>query len=523
MPFSDVRCITGKAVSPNGSVVPNCSFFLSNGDSVRSSNYGTFRFTGNKGGRYALWASKNNDTNRNNGISLTDLLLLQAHLLNKNPFTSPYQYFAADVNGDGKVSTLDLLYLKRFLLHIDTVFLGNRSWVFTDSAAVYPKSAPPFPVLDTLFIPSLTFNLANKVFIGVKLGDLNFDAKPEYAASSAMDTLSVYAYNILKYGDACQGPASFLDGYFRTIVQATAPSILSLEKVSAFSPADTNVATNLALRIRDSVLESQFPGRYAVCAVSNQSKADNLCILFYDKEKLGYMGTQTLVVNVTDFNMHKLYYKDANLPITGDTTFLYIVQNHDQSGNSSTVRDQQIAQEMKALRKKFAFFPNLLNLGDFNTRNTSEGCYQSIVGGTDSATNLLDPPFGIDKALSYPADWDNQPTAFAKYLSTSTRSTLKEPNACGTDGGAKSWYDHIFLSPWLASGSNYLQYVTNSYVTYGNDGNRVGADINAKSPVPNGSVPPTVADALFQMSNKYPVSIKLLASPNVKGYSKKDP
>jgi hypothetical protein len=97
------------------------------------------------------------------------------------------------------------------------------------------------------------------------------------------------------------------------------------------------------------------------------------------------------------------------------------------------------------------------------------------------------------------------------------------PNSCGTNGGAKSWYDHIFISPWLVKGSNYMSYIPNSYTTIGNDGKRIGVDINSTTPQVNTSAPAAVINALWQFSNKYPVSIKLLIKANRNAYSIADP
>ena len=167
--------------------------------------------------------------------------------------------------------------------------------------------------------------------------------------------------------------------------------------------------------------------------------------------------------------------------------------------------------------------PNLINMGDFNVRNSSEAGYQSIVTSADTSTKMSDPPFSVDKALQYPADWDTNPASFQKYLTTSTRLSASIPNTCGTSGGAKSWYDHIFLSPWLVSGNNYIKYMANSYQTLGNDGNRLNVDINSTIPAVNLSAPDAVIQAMFQFSNKYPVMLKLLVKSNRNAYSLPDP
>jgi hypothetical protein len=336
------------------------------------------------------------------------------------------------------------------------------------------------------------------------------------------DTLKVVAYNVLNYGDLCQGSTSVLNGYLKTIVQYAQPDLFSCEKMEAFDPAATDTS-NLAVEITDNALNVVFPNRYSYCTPTNASFDNKISVLFYNKQKLTYVKTETLVVNVSDFNLYKLYYNDPNLSITHDTTFLYVLVNHTQSGSSTTTRDAQETSEMQALRAKFAYFPNLINMGDFNLKSSYEPGYQYLISAPDTATTMSDVPFYPDKVFSYPANWDNYPANYSAYLTTSTRKLTNVPNSCGTSGGASSWYDHIFISPWLIKGSNYISYIPKSYQTIGNDGNRVDEDINSPVPVANTSAPANVVNALFQFSNKYPVSIKLLVKANRSGGSIADP
>ena len=524
-PLGTSNSISGRVITPAGVIVPTVKMSVKGSatDSSSTGNYGTFQFSENTGGSYTLRPSKNNDTSKTNGLSVIDLLMIQSHVLTKNLLATPYKLIAADVNNDGNITTLDLLLLKRMILKLDTTFKGNRLWAFIDSSYTFPNPANPFPYKDSITLSALSTDKPNQTFIGVKLGDVSGDWKQEFTPVYKTDTLKVMAYNVLKYGDGCQGTTTTLNGYFKTIIQYANPDLLSLEKVSNFTPTSTSSTNNFAININTNVLNALYPNKYAFATPTNTAGADNMCILFYNKQKLSYLSTQTLISNVTDFDLYKLYYNDDNLIFTHDTTFLYVVQNHDQSGNSSTVRDQQITQEMTALRTKFSFFPNLINMGDFNTRSTLETCYKTIVDSSNPANRMYDPPFGIDKKLTYPADWDANTVQYKYYLTTSTRSSSSKPNSCGTNGGAKSWYDHIFLSPWLVNGTNYMQYVPNSYTTIGNDGNRMNVDVNSTSPVTNSSVPAAVADALWQLSNKFPITIKLVVKTNPTATSVADP
>jgi len=351
------------------------------------------------------------------------------------------------------------------------------------------------------------------------------DTLPLTGTVQKTDTLKVMAYNILNYGDACQGTTALLDTYFKTIIQNTQPDLLSCEKMSAFNPAP-GASGNLADEILFNVLNAAFPGLnslYAYATPTNKSFGSDMSVLFYNQQKLTYVKTETLEAYINDFDLYKLFYNDINLSITHDTTFLFVLVNHTQSGASSATRDQQVTTEMNSLKAKFSYFPNLLIMGDFNTASSFEAGYQSVTDSSNAQTRMSDPPYNPDHILQYPGNWDITPYTVAPYLTTSTRQSATIPNACGTSGGAKSWFDHIFISPWIVNGTNYISYVPGSYQTIGNDGNRTGVDINSSSPQINTSASAALLNSLFQFSNKYPVMLKLLIHANRNAVSPADP
>src|SRR5476651_805161 len=59
-------------------------------------------------------------------------------------------------------------------------------------------------------------------------------APPLASTIAKTDTLQVMAYNVLNYGDGCQGTTAVLDGYLKTIVQYVKPDLLSCEKMTFF-------------------------------------------------------------------------------------------------------------------------------------------------------------------------------------------------------------------------------------------------------------------------------------------------
>ncbi len=181
--------IAGEIVTATGKNINNVTFNIK--DSVinyginNSDSLGKYNLTFNTS-NVIIQPTKNNDINKTNGVTTLDIAYTQSHILGKNKLNSPFKLIAADVNGDGKVSTLDIVYMKRLILGIDTTFTNstikeNRLWAFVDSSYQFPDTTNPFPFKDSISYIGLSANKTNQTFIGVKLGDVNYDWNPALA------------------------------------------------------------------------------------------------------------------------------------------------------------------------------------------------------------------------------------------------------------------------------------------------------------------------------------------------------
>ena len=165
------------SVDGSASTMPNA---------VVTATDGAFAYDLEMGQNYSISAARNGDYL--NGVTTYDLVLLGQHLLELNTLDSPYKMIAADINGSGSITSLDMIALRRVLLFIDTEFASNTSWRFVDAEYAFP-TANPFA---TSFPEAINYNnltisqLAD--FVGVKVGDLNGSAAAN--ALAAGDTRS---------------------------------------------------------------------------------------------------------------------------------------------------------------------------------------------------------------------------------------------------------------------------------------------------------------------------------------------
>ncbi|MGA1582848.1 MAG: HYR domain-containing protein [Saprospiraceae bacterium] len=165
-------------VDLNNSVFGNGMQYSITGDD------GLFSFQAPVGQNYAVNPSKN--INYLNGVSTFDLVLITQHILGPYNFDSPYQYIAADANNDGKVTTFDVLELRRLILQVSTELPNNQSWRFIDADWVFPNPKNPFtpPFPEVIDINALSVDELGSDFIGVKIGDVDLSATPNQFAQS---------------------------------------------------------------------------------------------------------------------------------------------------------------------------------------------------------------------------------------------------------------------------------------------------------------------------------------------------
>jgi len=326
--------------------------------------------------------------------------------------------------------------------------------------------------------------------------------------TSFSDTVTIAAYNIDNYGinggSSCPLEGSPVkNGYLRTVVNYIQPDIISFEKITA-TPVSFCTDT-----IKMSVLDSVCLGCYDTTKYTNVSGYSKVNTLFYKASKFGYISTTGIYTadnSISDINLHKLYYKSPSLSTTHDTIFLNIIVVHDASGSSSaSTRATEIAGAMSWLSSNVTAPGNYIFMGDFNTQSSSEACFQDMINASDTMVRFYDPPNQL-------GDWNSDPSAFAMYLTQSTRTT--DPGDCSSTASMTNRFDHMLCTNPIMHGYKNMQYLPNSFKVIGQDGLHVGEALtDAPTDV---IVPSNVLNALYYMSEHLPVASKFVIS---KSYS----
>ena len=120
-------------------------------------------------------------TDPRNGVTTFDIVQIRKHILGLELLGSPYKMIAADVNGSGGLTALDLVQIRNLiLLNVDEFPNGMPSWRFVDANFVFPNPNNPF---ETIFpeekdIQNLVTDLEDLDFVAIKLGDVTGNASP---------------------------------------------------------------------------------------------------------------------------------------------------------------------------------------------------------------------------------------------------------------------------------------------------------------------------------------------------------
>jgi len=106
------------------------------------------------------------------GLSTLDMILVQRHLLDIKRFDSPYKIIASDVNRDQRISSLDLLHMRRAVLHLESDFDHHPPWRFVDDQQYFRDRR--YPMEEDLPMDFfVTYDNPILDLIAVKVGDVN--------------------------------------------------------------------------------------------------------------------------------------------------------------------------------------------------------------------------------------------------------------------------------------------------------------------------------------------------------------
>jgi len=282
---------------------------------------------------------------------------------------------------------------------------------------------------------------------------------------SANTTFRIMTYNTLNF-DGTDRTA-----YFQTVLSSALPDIVVTQEIY------NENACNVML-----VALQNYNPNFAKAVFVNDGNQNNM--LFYDSTKFTLTDQSSVDTYPRDISEYMLTYHN--------TTF-NIYSCHLKAVDSPA--DELLRFEaVSALRSHLNNLDEdreFIVLGDMNFYTYLETGYQKFIADESENNGRV-----VDLS-AFVGDWHNN-FDFREAHSQSTRSTSF---GGGASGGLDDRFDFIFTKFGMNDGQK-IDYVTDSYTVYGNDGNHFNQDINSGE---NSSVPSLVADALYYASDHLPV------------------
>ena len=133
---------------------------------------GYYTFDVNNGGDYSL-VGFDDMLDPHNGVTTLDMVVIQLHILGLEILDSPYKLIAADADGSGTISTLDLVEIQKFVMFLEDEMDGGN-WVFIPADFVFPTPEAPWGTFPQVMnFNDIVTDYPDADFIGVKIGDVN--------------------------------------------------------------------------------------------------------------------------------------------------------------------------------------------------------------------------------------------------------------------------------------------------------------------------------------------------------------
>jgi len=291
----------------------------------------------------------------------------------------------------------------------------------------------------------------------------------------SQNKITFMTYNLLNYPDA----SSTRNPYFKKIIEAVKPDLLVVDEMKNTGGV-TNFLTN--------VLDTSFAAATFIQGYDTNNE------LYYRKSIFTFISNVPIHTALRDINQFKVVNK-----LTLDTLLIYSAHLKASSGSTNEQKRLEEVIKLRAVTDALPANTDYILCGDFNLYNSSEPAYQALI-------NQTNPGYFIDPSRA--GNWHNN-SAYKDIHTQATR--VNQVGGDGSWGGLDDRFDFIFFSEAINQSIG-INYVANSYHSFGNDGNHFNQSINSGT---NTAVSQAVANALYYASDHLPVIAQFDFGPTV--------
>jgi len=218
-------------------------------------------------------------------------------------------------------------------------------------------------------------------------------------------------------------------------------------------------------------------------------------MLYYNKQMFE-MTYQTLVVTpIRDINHYTLKMRTENQSTQPIYIEVYVAHLKASGGTNNEQTRLDMVNEFTNDLQNIPSGHYVIFAGDFNLYSASEPAYQEIIDNSNAIV-MKDP-------VNSPGSWHNN----YDYRILHTQATHSQSNSTFVGGGIDDRFDFIMLSENMFNNPE-LQYIDNSYKSYGNNGNCFNKAIT-NSDCDSAEYDFNLRSHLYNMSDHLPVTLSL--------------
>ena len=218
-------------------------------------------------------------------------------------------------------------------------------------------------------------------------------------------------------------------------------------------------------------------------------------MLYYNKQMFELTYQTLLMTSVRDINHYTLKLRTTNQNTNPIYLEIYVAHLKASSGSDNEQTRYNMVTEFTDDLQNIPAGHYVIFAGDFNLYSASEPAYQEIIDNTNAIV-MHDPS-------NSPGSWHNN----YDFRALHTQATHSQSNNIFVGGGIDDRFDFIMLSENMFNNSE-LQYIDNTYQSYGNNGNCFNKAIT-NSDCDSADYDFTLRTHLYNMSDHLPVSLKL--------------
>ena len=292
-------------------------------------------------------------------------------------------------------------------------------------------------------------------------------------------------YNVLEFPELNPNRITLL----QDILQDYSPDIFMVCELQSQEGAD--VILNVGLNSNGNSNYSAAP------YFENQSGGGDLQqALFYRNDMFVLENTEIINTPVRDINKYTLLLNTESQDTNPIRIYAYVTHLKSSQGSANQQLRLSMVEAFVNDTEQLEDDAFVLFAGDFNIYTSTEPAYLEILDQTNSVA-MEDP-------IDTPGAWNNNED-FREVHTQSTR-TSSSGFGGGAGGGLDDRFDFIMVSQNMMTNPN-LQYKTDSYKAYGNNGNCYNNNINDINC--GGVYNQIIRDALYNMSDHLPVVMEL--------------